>query len=196
MVTNFSDLDLTKTYSYADYLTWVFTERVELIKGMILKMSPAPNRFHQKVSSRISSRIERFLYKKPCQMYYAPFDVRFPKKKQNQENQDIYTVVQPDLCVICDESKLDDKGCIGAPDLIIEILSSSNSKHDLVTKKRLYEENGVLEYWVVYPYEKVIMKYVLQNQKYTLESEYTEEDIIQTAILPGFELKMDDIFYE
>jgi Uma2 family endonuclease len=195
MVTNFSDLDLTKTYSYADYLTWVFTERVELIKGMILKMSPAPNRFHQKVGGRIYNRISNFLWKKRCEIYISPFDVRFPKQTQKNDD-DIYSVVQPDLCVICDESKLDERGCIGAPDLIIEILSLSNSKHDLVTKKKLYEENGVLEYWIVYPNDQILHKYVLINDKYELEGVFTREDFVTTKLLPGFELKMDDIFYE
>jgi Uma2 family endonuclease len=195
MVTNFSDLDLTKTYSYADYLTWAFTERVELIKGVILQMSPAPSRFHQKVGGRIYNRISNFLWKKRCEIYISPFDVRFPKKTQKKDD-DIYSVVQPDLCVICDQSKLDDRGCIGAPDLIIEILSLSNSKHDLVTKKKLYEENGVLEYWIVYPNDQILHKYVLINDKYELEGVFTREDSVTTKLLPGFELKMDDIFYE
>ncbi len=122
-----NDLSPDKTYTYADYLTWQFDEMVEIIKGKMFKMSPAPARMHQRVSSNLMHQVQGFFYKKPCQVYHAPFDVRLLAKKGNSDAQ-ILTVVQPDLCVICDLSKLDEKGCVGAPDLVIEILSPSTRK--------------------------------------------------------------------
>jgi hypothetical protein len=105
-----SDLDLNKVYTYADYFKWQFEERVELIKGKIFRMSPAPNRVHQKMSSYMHAKIYNFLVRKACDVYAAPFDVRIPGKSRN--DQDITTVLQPDLCVICDKTKLDDRGCL------------------------------------------------------------------------------------
>jgi Uma2 family endonuclease len=130
-ITNFSDLDLNQKYSYADYLLWQFSERVELIKGRILEMSPAPLRVHQEIRMFISNVIYNYLKGKSYNIYNAPFDVRLIKEK-GKSNKDIETLVQPDICVICDESKLDDYGCIGAPDFIIEISSKSTKKKDEV----------------------------------------------------------------
>ena len=149
----FEDLDESVTYSYAHYLTWLFDERVELIRGKIFKMSPAPSRFHQEVSIHISSFLFKFLENKPCKVYAAPFDVRFPK--ESKADKEIYTVLQPDICVICDRAKLDDRGCIGAPDIVVEILSPGNNKTELLHKYSIYEEFGVKEYWVVSPAEKL-----------------------------------------
>jgi Uma2 family endonuclease len=181
VVTNFSDLDLTKQYSYSDYLLWQFSERVELIKGFIMKMSPAPNRFHQRVSQNLSGLFYIKFRKHSCNVYAAPFDVRL-------------TVVQPDLCVVCDQSKLDDQGCNGAPDLMIEILSPNNSKHDLDTKFKLYEEAGVLEYWIIEPVEKMMLVYTLQNGKYIGLPPQTEGENIQSPLFPEMQIAVKDVF--
>ncbi|MDF1549887.1 MAG: Uma2 family endonuclease, partial [Bacteroidales bacterium] len=135
MIKDISILDANKSYTYAQYLTWQFQERVELIKGKIFKMTPAPSRRHQKVSVKLAYHIESFLQNKKCEMYVAPFDVRFPGGEADNLT---YTVVQPDICVICDKEKLDDRGCTGAPDLIIEILSAGTSKKDVKDKFLLY----------------------------------------------------------
>ena len=124
-VLSFNDIDASLTYSYAHYLTWLFDERVELIKGQIFKMSPAPSRFHQEISGHVFNLIFNHLKGQSCKVYIAPFDVRFPK--ESVANKDIYTVLQPDICVICDQAKLDDRGCIGAPDIVVEILSPGNN---------------------------------------------------------------------
>ena len=108
-------------YSYADYLTWQFDETVELIRGKVFRNAAAPPRIHQKISGRVFNKIFNHLEGLKCEVYDAPFDVRLPTS--SKRNEDIYTVVQPDICVICDESKLDEMTCVGAPDLIIEILS-------------------------------------------------------------------------
>src|SRR5690606_39235284 len=94
--------------------------------------------------------------------YTAPFDVRLPKK--SRADKEIFTVVQPDICVICDPEKLDDRGCIGAPDIVVEILSPGNNRKELRNKHEIYEESGVKEYWIVWPIEKTFMKYVLDEQ--------------------------------
>ncbi|WP_042344549.1 Uma2 family endonuclease, partial [Capnocytophaga canis] len=149
-VLNINQLDVENgVYTYADYLLWKFEERVELLKGKIFKMSPAPSLKHQKISMNLSGLLWQFLRGKKCQLFSAPFDVRLPKKEEKGDN--IHTVVQPDLCIICDESKLDERGCIGAPDLIIEILSPGNSKKEMKNKFELYQESGVEEYWIVNP---------------------------------------------
>ena len=120
MITNINQLDLTKQYTYADYLTWQIEDRLELIKGFIHKMSPAPARKHQYIESNLHGIFWHYFRGKPCQVYPAPFDVRIPRK-QKSEDKEIITVLQPDICVICDLEKLDDRGCVGAPDLVFEL---------------------------------------------------------------------------
>jgi len=194
IITSLQDLDLNANYTYADYLLWKFNERVELIKGKILKMSPAPNLVHQRVNQRLIKQFFNYFDTKPCQLFIAPFDVRLVKK--SNKNEDITTVVQPDLCVICDENKLDEKGCIGVPDLVIEILSPGNSKKELNIKFNLYEENEVLEYWLVEPYEKAIFIYTLQNGKYIGLKPQTEDEIIQSPLFPNLHFNISDIFID
>ncbi len=178
-------------YSYADYLKWTMDEMVEIIKGRVYKLS-APKRVHQTISIRISSKIFNLLEGQKCKVYSAPFDVRLPVK--SRKNEDIFTVVQPDICVICDPTKLDDAGCIGAPDLIIEILSKGNNKKELQNKYEVYEESGVKEYWVIEPESQTMLVYTLVNGKYQPSKLLTLGDEIVTPILLGFVLNLDEVF--
>lgn len=189
---SYGQLDLEKDYSYLDYIKWTFSERVELIKGKILKMSPAPNRRHQFTVRNLYHRFGVFFEGKDCQWFPAPFDVRLhiPKGKKN------HSVVQPDLCVICDLAKLDDAGCDGTPDLMVEILSPSNQKHDLVTKFDLYEEAGVKEYWVVDPLNKTVLVYTAVDGKFQGLRPFTEGMNIQSPLFPGMQLSCDEVFRE
>ena len=191
MITNINQLDLNKSYTYADYITWQFTEMVELIKGEIFKIGPSPNTIHQTVRGNLMGEIGIFLKKKPCQLYAAPFDVRFVKSIKDKE---ITTITQPDLCVICDLSKIDEAGCIGAPDFIIEILSPSTRKKDLHDKFDVYEEFLVKEYWIVDPNSQIIDKFVLENEKFQFRGKYTNGDKVAVHTLPGLEIDLDDIF--
>ena len=187
-----AELDMDKVYTYADYFKWQFEERVELIKGRIFKMSPAPSRLHQKLSSRIHYAFSHFLRDKVCEVYSAPFDVRIPRK--SREDKDINTVVQPDICVICDLSKLDDRGCIGAPDIVVEILSPSNNKKELKYKYDVYEETGVKEYWVVMPTEPAIIIYTLTDGRYVSSRMLIGEDIAVSSVLQGFSISVAELF--
>ena len=191
-VTDFNDLDLNATYTYADYLKWKFEERLELFRGKIFKMSPAPNRYHQEISGNLYFNFAKILKKGTCNLYAAPFDVRLQKIQANDEK--VITVVQPDLCVICDENKLDDKGCNGAPDLIVEILSPGNSKKEMGIKFDLYEENGVKEYWIVEPAEKSIFIYVLQNEKFIGLKPLIEDDKMKSPLFPALDFDVREIF--
>src|ERR1700712_3703920 len=154
-----ADLDVNKVYTYADYFKWRFEERVELIKGRIFKMSPAPNRVHQQIAGNIYRRIGNYLEGKKCEVYIAPFDVRLPRK--SKDDKDIITVLQPDVCVICNPAILDDKGCLGAPDLVVETLSPGSSKKEVQNKYEAYEEGGVKEYWIVDPIRQTLQINVL-----------------------------------
>jgi Uma2 family endonuclease len=191
-ITSLDDIDESLTYSYANYLSWLFVDRVELIRGKIFKMT-APSRFHQEVSIRVSSSLFNFLKGKQCQVYAAPFDVRFYKGSSNDK--DIYTVLQPDICVVCDKSKLDERGCIGAPDIVVEILSPGNNKKELLNKYKVYEEFRVNEYWVISPGEKTFLKYMLDgNGRYQPSRLFTLSETITSTVLPGFKLNLDDVF--
>jgi len=193
MITSLKQLDLNAQYTYADYLTWQFQERVELLHGKIREMS-APNRVHQGISLNLSRLFANALWKSPCKVYAAPFDVRLTPFSQ-VKNTAVVTVVQPDLCVICDPAKLDDKGCIGAPDLVIEILSPGNSKTEMKDKFDLYEEAGVLEYWIVFPGERSVQIFNLNEEgRYIGLQPNIESDIVTTPIIPGREVDLKDVF--
>jgi Uma2 family endonuclease len=192
-VREFNDIDASLTYSYANYLNWLFEDRVELIKGKIFKMSPAPSRMHQEISRNIFLKVGIFLQDRLCKVYSAPFDVRFPK--ESKADRDVYTVLQPDICVICDKSKLDDRGCIGAPDLVVEILSPGNTKVELLYKYQVYQEFGVKEYWVVSQSDQSILIYTLnEHGKFQPSKIFTLSEKITSTVLPGFELALDDVF--
>ena len=192
-IDDISVLEPEATYSYADYLRWSFEERVELIKGKLFRMSPAPKRSHQEIAGDIFAAIHAFLRGQTCKIYQAPFDVRFPNESSSSDSQ-TFTVVQPDICVVCDHSKLDDAGCKGAPDLIVEILSPSTASKDLNEKYQLYEEHGVKEYWVVYPGEAVLEIYELQGADYVSKGKFVKEDKVTSKVLPGFTMYLAEVF--
>jgi Uma2 family endonuclease len=196
IITDINSLDLSKSYTYADYLTWNFKERLEILKGKIFKMSPAPSRKHQEVSIKLFRKFDRYFETKSCNIYYAPFDVRLKNFKKSTSDQEITTVFQPDICVICDKEKLDDRGCIGAPDLIIEILSPGNSKKEMDIKFDLYEENGVKEYWIVEPYQKSILIYTLQKDTYIGLKPIAEEGLVHSPLFPELSFNVADIFVD
>ena len=192
VITNINQLDLVNgIYTYADYLMWKIKDRLELLKGKIFQMG-APSLTHQTVSMNFSRLLSNYFYKTPCKLFAAPFDVRLAKK--GEKDNEVYTVVQPDLCVVCDADKLDERGCWGAPDLIIEILSPGNSKKEMLNKYELYEEAGVREYWVVRPDYKEITQFVLENNKYRTLPPVVEGTIIYSAIFPDLSLQTEDIF--
>lgn len=189
------DLDLNRRYTYADYLQWTFDETVELIKGKIFRMSPAPGRSHQKISMNLSRLVSNYLLEKKCDVFAAPFDVRIPLPPEKRKEEQVDTVVQPDICVICDAQKLDDRGCLGAPDWIIEILSRSTSSKDLHEKFDLYEFAGVKEYWVIHPHEGTLLIYRLENGKYVgFQRPFTKGQVVDSIVFPDLKLDVDDIF--
>lgn len=194
-ITHLSQLDLNKTYSYADYLTWQFNETVELIKGKIMLMSPAPNVLHQSISGNLHGICYQFFRHKKCRLFAAPFDVRlYDRKKSILANQDVHTVVQPDLCVICNPDLLDKQGCNGAPDWIIEIVSRGNSKREMNIKYDLYAEAGVTEYWLVYPAQLAIHQFVLDdNGRYQLTHMYAD-GIATPALFPDLAIDLAEVF--
>jgi Uma2 family endonuclease len=195
-ITSLSQLDPNGSYTYADYLTWKFDEFVELIKGKVLRPMSAPVPMHQQYSVNLTTEIRQFLKGKPCRVYAAPFDVRLNRNQEGADTQ-ITTVVQPDICVVCDLTKIDRRGCLGAPDWIIEIVSPGNLKHDTKTKYDLYEEAGVREYWVVFPGEQTILTYVLDDHgHYQITAEYAEPGPMPVAVLPGLAVEWREVFDE
>jgi len=191
------NLDESLRYTYADYLTWVDDKRRELINGFIYLMS-APKRIHARILQKINREIDWFVDKKigGCHVYHAPFDVRLPVNNGTADDK-IYNVVQPDLCVVCDLSKLDNNGCIGAPDLIVEVLSPSTLKKDWNYKFNLYEASGVREYWIVDPKGKVVNAFLLQpDGKYDDGTVYDSSQKAPVRIFEGLEIDLNELFEE
>lgn len=146
-------------HTYADYLGWTDDSRYELVDGAAFAMGPAPTRRHQEVLGELFRQVAAALQGKPCRAYIAPFDVRLPRG--NEADDEIATVVQPDLSVICDRAKLDERGCRGAPDWIVEVLSPTTAGHDHIAKRQVYERAGVREYWLVHPGDALLTVYTL-----------------------------------
>jgi Uma2 family endonuclease len=193
-------INKSQLYTYADYLSWMDDKRRELINGVVYDLLSAPTRWHAEISAFINGKFWSYVAKRKgkgkCKVYYAPFDVRFPKNGETADNK-IYTVVQPDICVICDPEKLDEKGCIGAPDLIVEVQSPSTAKRDLHEKFNLYEESGVKEYWVVYPKVQGLTVFLLQeNGKFDEGTSYEFTGKVPVATLKGLEIDLEELFEE
>lgn len=156
-----ADLNANGYYTYQDYLSWTFPQRVELFRGKPYTLSPAPNRRHQTISGRLFAAMFGFFDNHACDVFSAPFDVRLPV---SQKEGMVDTVVQPDICVVCDQSKLDKQGCNGAPDLVVEILSPGNSTREMNQKFELYQTAGVPEYWIVDPANRIVSVFVLDDE--------------------------------
>jgi Uma2 family endonuclease len=180
-------------YTYGDYRRWPPEERWELIEGTAWNMSPAPSRAHQAILGRLHLLFGEWLKDKPCQVYIAPFDVQFPSRPDQVEDE-VDTVVQPDLSVFCDPERLTDAGARGAPDMVVEILSPWTSKKDLNDKFSLYERHGVREYWVVDPAGSV------QVYRWNANGHYDDPEIVvktgsvASAVLEGLRVDVEGLF--
>lgn len=190
-INDLSQLDLNKRYTYADYLTWRFRERVELLRGRIARMSPAPGKKHQQVSGELFFQLKLQLRESSYEIFSAPFDVRLPIPKQESPN----TVVQPDICIICDPEKLDDRGCKGAPDLVVEILAPGNTHREMEEKYRLYEEAGVREYWLVDPEHEAVFPYLLSEAgQFIGQPPQAGRGVLQAHIFPNLAIDLEALF--
>jgi Uma2 family endonuclease len=175
-------------YTYADYATWPEDERWELIDGVPYAMA-TPSVIHQRISRKLMNQLSNWLEGKPCEPFAAPFAVRLNADKGDD------TVVEPDISVVCDKSKLaDGKSCVGAPDLVIEILSPSTSRHDRLTKYNLYRAAGVREYWIVDPTDKIVT--VSHFEKGVDAAPYGETDEAPVGVLPGCVIDLSAVFAE
>ncbi|MFH0924886.1 MAG: Uma2 family endonuclease [bacterium] len=184
-----------KRYTYKDYLTWPDEERWELIEGVAYDMSPAPSRLHQGILMELSRQFANYLLDKSCRVYIAPFDVRLPEG--NERDEDITNIVQPDLVVICDKDKLDDKGCKGAPTLVIEIVSPHTASKDMKKKFFLYERVGIREYWIIHPIDKTVMVFKLREDgEYGRPTMHSEKDKVEVDILGALIIDLDIVFRE
>lgn len=180
-------------YTYGDYLNWDDAQRYELIDGSIYVMPPAPGRRHQQVAGEFHRQLANYLLEKECVVYIAPFDVRLPEREKRDE--DIATVIQPDLVIVCDDNKLDERGCKGAPDLVIEIISPGSAGRDRKTKRELYEKHGVLEYWIVDEHQSTVDVYLLNVQKqYGKPEIYTAQERLPVSIFSDFAIDLTMVF--
>jgi Uma2 family endonuclease len=177
-------------FTYADYKAWELKEgeRFELIDGTAYAMA-APNDFHQAILTELVLQIGGYVRGKPCKVRPAPYDVRLFYAEDESDN----TVVQPDISVICDESKRGPEGCRGAPDLVVEILSPTNAAEEMVRKFNLYMKAGVREYWVVAPASKTVHSYVLHNGAY-MGTIYDSVATLPSATLEGLAINLSDVF--
>ena len=182
-----SNLAEQKKFTYKDYSRWTGDIRYELIDGTAYAMA-SPSQAHQVISRELSGRLWQFLRGKTCKMYNT-FAVRLNFGSLDD------TVVEPDILVVCDKSKLDGKSVKGAPDLIIEILPPYNTRRDTVTKARWYRKAGVKEYWIVDPNAKTVQTCILENGKYIIH-DYNDDDIISVYVLKGCEINMSEVFYD
>ena len=181
-------------HTYADYCSWPDDVRYELIDGVAYAMGPAPVRRHQGILGEIFRQVANILAGSSCRPYIAPFDVRLPKADEIDAAVD--TVVQPDLVVICDRAKLDDKGCRGAPDWVVEVLSPSTASHDQILKRALYQRVGVREYWLVHPVDRIVTIYALNAGAYGLPDVRELAGSLAVGVLPEIVIDWESVVRE
>ena len=182
-------------YTLADALTWDEQDRIELIDGYPVMMSPPPVRVHQKAVAALTGQFYDYLKDKKCEVYPAPFAVRL-FEKDGDSPEDVDTMVEPDITVVCDPSKLDDIGCKGAPDLVMEILSPSTQRRDKFTKFNLYQRAGVREYWIIDPRDKSVQVFVLEDGHYMAKDFGTAGDKLKVNVLEDCTIDLSKVFPE
>ena len=180
-------------YTFADVLTWGEDERIEVINGEAVMMAP-PLRVHQSVLSALFLQIGNYLQGKSCKVYPAPFAVRL-FEEDGDAPEDVDTLLEPDITVVCNPDKLDKYGCKGAPDMVIEILSPSTRRHDLAVKYRLYQRAGVREYWIVDPDGKTVQVFRLEDGFYGAADVYTA-GAVPVGIWEDFSIDLSQVFTE
>lgn len=178
-------------HTYADYLTWGEDARYELIDGAAYLMAPVPLLDHQETVGEIFRQLANALAGSRCRAFVAPVDVRLPQREENDEEVD--TVVQPDVLVVCDPSRLDRRGVRGAPDLVVEVLSAATAGHDQVLKRRVYERAGVREYWLVHPVDRVVIIYRLADGQYGRPDVFELAGTTPVGVLPGVSIAWDEL---
>ena len=183
-----------KRYTFADVLTWDEDDRIEIINGEAFMMSP-PSRVHQEISGELFGQLRDYLKGKQCRVYAAPFGVRL-FEEDSDSPEDVDTMVEPDISVICDSSKLDKYGCKGAPDLIIEILSPATRRYDRITKLSQYQRAGVREYWIVDPDSKEVQTFLLDGGRYFVKGYGTAEDKLRVEVLEDCVIDLSAVFTE
>lgn len=181
-----------ETYTLADALTWDEGERIEIIDGEAFMLA-TPVRVHQEANGELFGQIWQYLRDKKCRVYHPPFAVRL-FEKNNDKPENVMTLVEPDIAIVCDHSKLDELGCKGAPDFIAEILSPSTQRHDRLTKLNLYERAGVREYWIVDLAGRVVQKYMLEEGRFVLKEIGLPDDKLKVGILEDCEIELSLIF--
>lgn len=179
--------------TFADVLAWADSERVEIIDGEIFMMAPSPSRAHQEISFEICRQLGNYLEGKRCQAYSAPFDVRL-FEKEDDTPEDVDTVVVPDIIVVCDASKLDDHGCKGAPDMVVEILSPSTQRHDRLVKLGLYQRAGVREYWIADPDSQTVQVFTLRDGLLLPYEVYERTSVAKVNVLDGCFIELGKVF--
>jgi len=185
-----------KKWTYVDYLTWNDGQRWELIDGVAYCMTPAPNWQHQRVSAALIYQLYGYLKDKACKVLPAPFDIRLSEQSNVSDNY-IDTVVQPDIVVVCDKAKLDERGCNGPPDMVIEILSPSTAAHDFKVKFELYQRFGVLEYWMIHPLDQTLLVYKLSKDgMYGAADRYAGDDLVSVPLLGDLVINLAGVFAE
>ena len=181
-------------FTYADYLAWDGSERFELVDGAPVALA-SPSEKHQIIVAELTRQLGNFLEGKKCRVYPAPFDVRlFEGNEDTPDNVD--TVFQPDLMVVCDRSKVDSKGVHGAPDLVIEVISPSTARHDRLVKMNKYQQAGVREYWIVSPEETTAQVFLLDGAVLRPYEVYTQRDIAKVNVLDGCFIELEKVFRE
>lgn len=181
-------------HTYADYCGWRAEVRYELIDGVAYAMAPAPSPRHQELVGEIFRQVADALEGKPCRVYLAPFDVRLPRG--NEADDDIESVVQPDLSVICDRAKIDERGCRGAPDWVVEVPSPSTAGHDMILKRDLYERHGVSEYWIVHPTDRVVTIYTPIDGAYGKPDVHELQGELAARVLPEVVIDWERVLVE
>jgi Uma2 family endonuclease len=180
-------------FTYEDYRSWSGEDRWEIIDGLAYDMTPGPSTVHGDISGELFAALKTFLKGKPCRVYHAPLDVRLPKANELPGHES--NVVQPDIFVVCDQKKLDEKGCRGAPDLVIEVLSPSTASKDCVIKRALYEKHGVRELWLVDPANRLVMVFNLgPDGMYAPPAMFSDEDEVEVGLFPELKIDLRDVF--